>query len=186
MNHLLNFEIHGVLWHPKDIISSHWFIKDSYLKKSIIRTQNLLENTAKLQSSTWQLLYFFPEYLDFNQNQPWQVLPNQEYSLLKLPAIFYHCRSTLARYAASPYQYERHRNAPNKLKHNYFQSNSKLLLSYVFKTIVHIYRYVSSTYPQQMYLYIGTYLYGTSLIPTRSEPLRNKRVFTEFYQVIST
>ena len=32
-----------------------------------------------------------------------------------------------------------------------------------------------------MHLNMGTYLYGTKLIRTRTETLRNKRVFTEYY-----
>ena len=37
--------------------------------------------------------------------------------------------------------------------------------------------YVSLT----MHINLGTYLYGTKLIQTRTETLRNKRVFTEYY-----
>ena len=64
-------------------------------------------------------------------------------------------------------------------KHYHFNSNSKLPQSYIFITIVHIYGYVSYTYPWQMFINVGTYLYGTKLIRTRAEPLQNKRVFTE-------
>ena len=42
---------------------------------------------------------------------------------------------------------------------------------------IRIYIYVSLT----MHINMGTYLYGTKLIRTRTEPLRNKRVFTEHY-----
>ena len=37
----------------------------------------------------------------------------------------------------------------------YFQSNSKLLLSYLFINIVQKYEYVSNAYPKQMYICIG-------------------------------
>ena len=32
-----------------------------------------------------------------------------------------------------------------------------------------------------MYMYIGTYLQGTKLLRTKTEPLRNKQVFMEQY-----
>ena len=33
-----------------------------------------------------------------------------------------------------------------------------------------------------MHIYMSTYLYGTKVIRTRTEPLRNKQVFIEYYQ----
>ena len=57
------------------------------------------------------------------------------------------CRSTRARHAASPYEPKRHPNAQGKLKHYIPFIRFELLLLYVFLTTVHVYAYVSNTYP---------------------------------------
>ena len=90
------------------------------------------------------------------------------------------CRSTPARHVANPYQPERHHDAQEKLKH-YILLNWTLTINIMYFNCCAYIRiriqYVSLT----MHIYMGTYLYGTKLIRTRTEPLRNKRVFMDYY-----
>ena len=58
-------------------------------------------------------------------------------------------------------------------------------LLYIFITSEYTCGYVFYTYPQPKYIYTGKYFYGSKLIQTRTEPLRNKQVFIEYFYLES-
>ena len=120
-----------------------------------LRLIHVLQSSYVKNQSARKKLEFLVHIDSFNPLLLSKLIHNQNAKLLnpsvtkrkKKVSLLGHCRSTTARHAASPQQYQRHPNALRTNSNiNYFQSNSKLLLSYVNITIVHICRHVSNTY----------------------------------------
>ena len=87
------------------------------------------------------------------------------------------CHSTPAKTAASSDQSKRHPKFQNKL----LSFKLRITLLHIFKISELIYGHVFYAYQQTIYEDIATYLYGTKLIQTRTEPLQNNEVFKECF-----
>ena len=63
----------------------------------------------------------------------------------------------------------------------YFQWNSNYHYNmYLQQLCIYTDTYIIRI-PTNVHIYLGTYLYGTNLIRTRTEPLRNKQEFKEYF-----